>query len=71
MGHAVRRAARTLALLVVVGCGPTAAERARCYQAADAVAQARVDRECPGSFATCPAAEAIVDELRDAQEACP
>jgi hypothetical protein len=70
------RAALVLALLV--GCTPpealTPAQRAarvRCYAAADAAAQARVERECPGSFDTCPAASEILDELQAEQEACP
>lgn len=56
---------------LLVACGPSAAERARCYADADAAAQARVNRECPVSFDTCPAADSIMDDLQAAQEACP
>lgn len=60
--------------LALVGCGLSAAqvrERELCYSRAEAAAQDRVDRECSGSFRTCPAADAIMAELRAAQEACP
>ena len=56
---------------LVVACGPTAGERARCYARADAAAQERVDRECTGSFDTCPVADSIMADLKAAQEACP
>lgn len=66
----IGRGAAALAVLAVLGCGPDAAERERCYDAAEADAQRRVDAECPGRFDTCDSADAIVDELRRAQEAC-
>jgi hypothetical protein len=59
---------------ISTGCGLTAVqirERDLCYERADAAAQGRVDRECSDSFAACPTADAIMDELRRAQEACP
>lgn len=46
-------------------------ERERCYDAADTAAQARIDRECPGRFSTCPSAAEIIAELKAAQESCP
>ena len=72
IGLVRRRAAAfaAFAAFAELGCGPDAAERERCYDAAEADAQRRVDVECPGRFDTCPAADAIVDELRRAQEAC-
>lgn len=63
---------RALALCVcLIACGPSAAERSRCYTDAEAAAQARVNRECPGRFDTCSHADSIVAELKAAQEACP
>ena len=58
------------------GCGPSAMqlrERDPCYEHAEAAAQARVDAECPApdAFASCASADAILDELRQAREACP
>jgi hypothetical protein len=64
----------TMAVVLVAGCGLSAVQvrdRNLCYERADAAAQARVDRECPGSFSDCEAANAILDELRAAQKACP
>jgi hypothetical protein len=63
-------------LLCVLGpaCGPSAEqlrERELCYERAESAAQQRVDTECPGSFAECAAADGIMAELRQAQEACP
>lgn len=63
-----------LASLAVIACGMSATQiqtRERCYERAEADAQARVDRECPESFARCEAASAILEDLRKAQEACP
>jgi hypothetical protein len=51
--------------LGLAGCGPS------CLDAAEAAAQERVERECPGVFETCPASEAILADLQRAQEACP
>jgi hypothetical protein len=65
---------RAVAIMLAVACGMTAAqvrERELCYAKAEANAQKRVDTECAVSFATCPLAGAILDELRAAQEACP
>lgn len=67
MKAAALSALATLAL--AAGCGPT--ERDRCFDAAEAASQRRVERECPGLFDTCPAAADILTELRVAQEACP
>jgi hypothetical protein len=56
------------------GCGMSAAQvrdRELCYNRAETVAQDRVDRECSGSFRTCPVADDIMEQLRRAQEACP
>lgn len=58
-----------IALALALGCGPT--ERELCQDAAEAVAQERVERECPGLFDPCPASGAILAELQAAQEACP
>lgn len=63
--------------LALLACGPSPeARRARdarspCYDAAEVATQERIDRECPGPFASCPTAGEIVDELRQAQERCP
>jgi hypothetical protein len=59
------------ALVAGAGCGPSAAERERCYAAAETAAQRRVERECPGLFDPCPASDDILAELRAAQEGCP
>lgn len=56
------------------GCGPSLSQvqdRERCYDKAEAETQKRVDAECSGSFSTCPVRDAIMDELRQKQEACP
>lgn len=65
-------------ILLATACGPSAAAQLRaydarkpCYDAADAAAQARIDRECPGSFAECPNADDIIAELKLAHESCP
>jgi hypothetical protein len=61
-------------ILASAACGPSVEQlrdRELCYERAEGAAQARVDGECSGSFATCPAADGILDELRLAQEACP
>jgi hypothetical protein len=55
-------------------CGLSAVqvrERELCYERAEAAAQARVDAECAESFTDCATADAILTELRTAQEACP
>jgi hypothetical protein len=65
---------RVLLILTLAGCGMSAAqvrERELCYNRAETVAQDRVDRECSGSFRTCPVADDIMEQLRRAQEACP
>jgi len=65
---------RHVILALALACGPTAEqlrERELCYERAESAAQSRVDSECPGSFAECPAADGIMAELRQAQEACP
>jgi hypothetical protein len=46
-------------------------DRDLCYERAESAAQARVDAECAESFAACPVADDIMDELRQAQESCP
>lgn len=62
---------RALALVVAgaLACGPT--DRDRCFDAAAAAAERRVDRECPGSFDSCPTVDDIIAELQAAQAACP
>lgn len=72
LAHVVKSVLAAGALLVA--CGPGAAElaeRERCYEAAEAAAQRRADRECPDLFIECHSADDILDELRRAQEACP
>lgn len=63
------RALAALGVAAVLACGPT--ERDRCFDAAEAAAERRVDRECPGSFDTCPAVDDILAELAAARSACP
>jgi hypothetical protein len=61
-------------LLTASACGPGSAqlaERERCYDAAEAEAQRRIDAVCPGPFPSCDAAGVIVEELRLSQERCP
>jgi len=63
-----------LVSLASLACGMTAtqvAARGRCYEQAEAEAQARVDRECAESFARCASRDDIMAELRREQEACP
>ncbi len=65
---------RILLTLALTACGLTAVqiqERERCYERAEAAAQARVDRECPDLFTTCQAGPAILAELQREQERCP
>lgn len=67
-------------LALTTACGASALQpetpldhspRDPCYERAEAEAQERVDRECPGAFASCPARADIMEELRLAHEACP
>jgi hypothetical protein len=63
-----------LTLILTSACGMTAVQvrdRDLCYERAESAAQARVDAECAESFAACPVADDIMDELRQAQESCP
>jgi hypothetical protein len=58
---------QTLVLVALLACGPSA--RDRCFDEAEAAAQARVDRDCPEL--ECADAPAILDELERAFERCP
>jgi hypothetical protein len=74
------RAERARALLAkmgivacLLGCGPSMAQlqaRERCYEAAEAEAQRKVDELCPGKFAECSDATPILLELQARQELC-
>ena len=64
---------RTLVLAVcAAGClaEPAPVSRELCYQAAEARAQARVDRECGGNLDGCEAAPEIVRGLELELSAC-
>lgn len=75
MKGGLRASSVPLVLAIAAGCGATLAEvreRDLCYERAETAAQKRVDVECEGaSFSECPAAPAILDDLRKAQEGCP
>jgi hypothetical protein len=67
----VKRAVAALcAVLVACSAALPPPGRAACYALADQRAQARVDAECPGEFAECPAAQDIIEQLQREQEAC-
>ena len=72
--HGLALVALVAVVAITAAVWPSAAqlrERERCYEAAEAAAQMRVDHKCPGRLASCLTARAIIADLRRAQEKCP
>jgi hypothetical protein len=71
------RALAVLALLALPGCAELQAaappaSREACYNAAAAQAADRASHDCAATgWDACPARDAIMNSLRDAQKGCP